>query len=161
MIVNGLARRSPSSFGAENEASEEDRKVIRTAITIAVLVLGTGGALAQGDATAGEQVFKKCMACHAAGDGAKNKVGPELNALLGRTAGTVEGFNYSQAMKDAGAGGLVWTPETLAQYLPKPRDFVKGTKMSFAGLPNPQDIENVIAYLATFSPDFKPAPPPQ
>ncbi len=132
--------------------------MIRTAFAMVVLVLGTGGALAQGDVTAGEQVFKKCMGCHAIGEGAKNKVGPELNALLGRVAGTVEGYSYSQPMKDAGAAGLVWTPETLAQYLPKPRDFVKGTKMSFAGLPKPEDVANIIAYIATFSPDFQPPP---
>lgn len=135
--------------------------MVRTAIAIAVLMLSGGGALAQGDVALGETVFKKCTTCHAVGEGAKNKVGPELNAVLGRTAGTLEGFNYSQAMKDAGAGGLVWTPETLAQFLPKPRDFVKGTKMSFAGLAKPEDVANVIAYLATFSPDFQPPPPAQ
>ena len=130
--------------------------MVRTAIAIAVLMLSGGGALAQGgDAALGETVFKKCMACHAIGEGAKNKVGPELNGVLGRTAGSTD-FNYSQAMKDAGAGGLVWTPDTLAQFLPKPKDFVKGTKMSFMGLAQPEDVANVIAYLATFSPDFQP-----
>jgi cytochrome c len=131
--------------------------MIRTTIAVTALVLTASAALAAGDPAAGENVFKKCAACHAVGEGAKNKVGPELNAVLGRTAGTLEGYSYSQAMKDAGAGGLVWTPETLAQYLPKPRDFVKGTKMSFPGLSNPDDVANVIAYLATFSPDYKPA----
>ncbi len=128
--------------------------MVRTAIAIAVLMLSGGGALAQGDVALGETVFKKCMACHAVGEGAKNKVGPELNGVVGRTAGSID-FSYSQAMKDAGAGGLVWTPETLAQFLAKPKDFVKGTKMTFAGLAKPEDAVNVIAYLATFSP-----PPP-
>ncbi|MBN9316815.1 MAG: cytochrome c family protein [Devosia sp.] len=135
--------------------------MIRITIAVAAVMLSLTGAMAQGDPTAGEQVFKKCAACHAVGDGAQNKVGPVLNAVMGRTAGTLEGYNYSQAMKDAGAGGLVWTPETLAKYLPKPRDLVKGTKMTFPGLPNPDDVANVIAYLATFSPDFKPALPQQ
>ena len=139
------------------EAEWEGLEMIRTTIAVAALVVSVSGALAAGDPAAGEIVFKKCAACHAVGEGAKNKVGPELNAVLGRTAGTLEGYSYSQAMKDAGAGGVVWTPETLAEYLPKPRDFVKGTKMSFPGLPNPDDLTNVIAYLATFSPDFKPA----
>ena len=134
--------------------------MVRTAIAIAVLMLSGGTALAQGgDATLGATVFKKCMACHAIGEGATNRVGPVLTGVLGRTAGTYEGFNYSQGMKDAGAGGLVWTPETLAQFLPKPGAFVKGTKMSFMGLGKPEDVANVIAYLATFSPDFKPAAP--
>jgi cytochrome c len=135
--------------------------MVRTAIAIAALLVGTGGALAQGDVALGEQVFKKCTVCHAVGDGAKNKVGPQLNGVLGRTAGTLEGFNYSQAMKDAGAGGLVWTPETVGEFLTKPKDFVKGTKMTFMGLTKPEDVANVVAYLATFSPDFKPPPPAQ
>jgi cytochrome c len=135
--------------------------MVRTAIAIATLMVGTGGALAQGDVALGEQVFKKCTVCHAVGDGAKNKVGPQLNGVLGRTAGTLEGFNYSQAIKDAGAGGLVWTPETVGEFLTKPKDFVKGTKMTFMGLTKPEDVANVVAYLATFSPDFKPPPPAQ
>ena len=135
--------------------------MVRTAIAIAALMVSAGGALAQGDVALGETVFKKCAVCHAVGEGAKSKVGPVLNGVFGRTAGTLEGFNYSQAMKDAGAGGLVWTPETVSQFLVKPKDFVKGTKMSFMGLPKPEDIANVVAYLATFSPDFKPPPPAQ
>jgi cytochrome c len=92
------------------------------------------------------------------GEGAKTKVGPVLNGVFGRTAGTLAGYNYSPAMVKAGADGLVWTPEVMAQYLVKPRDYVKGTKMTFNGLPNPQDIANVIAYLQTFSPDYVPVP---
>jgi cytochrome c len=130
--------------------------MVRTAIAIAALMVSTGGALAQGDVALGEQVFKKCTVCHAVGEGAKNKVGPHLNGVFGRTAGTLEGYNYSQAMKDAGAGGLIWTPETLAEFVMKPKDFVKGTKMSFMGLAKPEDVANVVANLATFSPDFKP-----
>jgi cytochrome c len=79
--------------------------------------------------------------------------------VLGRAAGSVEGFNYSQGLIDAGAGGLIWTADTLVPWLHKPRDVVPGTKMSFAGLANPADIDNIIAYLATFSPDYVPATP--
>lgn len=134
--------------------------MLRTAIAVATVILGMSPATAAGDPAAGEIVFKKCMSCHAIGEGAKNKVGPVLNGVFGRTAGTFEGYKYSKAMIDAGAGGLVWTPETVQRFLAKPRDFVKGTKMSFPGLPNPVDEENVIAYLLTFSPDFVPPPPP-
>lgn len=128
-------------------------------LSIAVLALPllTTPVLAAGDPAAGAIVFKKCMACHAVGEGAKNKVGPELNGVFGRTTGSLEGFAYSQGLKDAGAGGLVWTPETLVAWLHKPKDVVAGTKMSFAGLAEQADIDNVIAYLATFSPDYKPA----
>jgi cytochrome c2 len=115
---------------------------------------------AAGNPVAGEAVFKKCVACHAIGEGAGNRIGPELNAVLGRPAASVEGFNYSKALVDAAAGGLIWTPETLVPWLQKPKDFLPGTKMTFAGLANPADIDNIIAYLATFSPDYVPAPPP-
>ena len=130
----------------------------RTAAAFAmILTLGTGSALAQGDVTAGEVVFKKCATCHMVGEGAKTKVGPVLNGVFGRVAGTLEGFTYSAAMKKAGEDGLVWTPDKIAEFLVKPKDYVKGTKMTFNGLPNPEDIANVIAYLETFSPDYVPA----
>lgn len=98
------------------------------------------------DVEAGATVFKKCMACHSA-DATTNKVGPHLGGLIGRTAGTVDGFNYSKAMKDAGAGGLVWNEDALSKYLVEPKAMVPGTKMAFAGLKKPEDIQNVIAYL--------------
>lgn len=116
-------------------------------------------AFAAGDPVAGETVFKKCVVCHSIGEGARNKIGPELNAVIGRVAGSVEDFKYSQALIDAGAAGLTWTPETLVPWLTKPKDRVPGTKMSFVGLKEQADIDNVIAYLATFSPDYVPAAP--
>ncbi|MEQ1899172.1 MAG: cytochrome c family protein [Devosia sp.] len=116
-------------------------------------------AFAAGDPLAGETVFKKCAACHAVGEGAKNKVGPELNELMGRVAGTALDYNYSQAMIDAGAAGLIWTPESLVPWLHKPKEAVAGTKMTFAGLGEQADIDNVIAYLLTFSPDYVPSAP--
>ena len=98
----------------------------------------------------GENVFKKCKACHQVGEGAKNKVGPELNGIFGRVAGSVDGFKYSKSMIAAGDDGLVWTEETLAEFLAKPRDYMKGTKMTFAGLRKEDDIKAINAYLATF-----------
>lgn len=130
-------------------------KVLALGLVISALL--AGAAFAEGDAAAGANVFKKCASCHAVGEGAKNKVGPELNLLIGRTAGTAPDFKYSQAMIDAGAGGLVWSAETLHQFLVKPKDFVKGTKMSFPGLKEQADIDNVVAYLATFSTAAAPA----
>jgi cytochrome c len=124
-------------------------KVLALGLVMSALLAGS--AFAEGDAAAGATVFKKCASCHAVGEGAKNKVGPELNLLIGRTAGTAPDFKYSQAMVDAGAGGLVWSAETLHQFLTKPKDFVKGTKMSFPGLKEQADIDNVVAYLTTFS----------
>ena len=109
------------------------------------------------DVKAGAKVFRKCAACHAVGDKAKNKIGQHLNALFGRSAGAVETYKYSKAMASAGAEGLVWTDETVTLYLAKPKGFLKGTKMAFAGLKKDRDIVNVIAYLRTYSPDSEPA----
>jgi len=100
---------------------------------------------------AGEKVFKKCKACHQVGEGAKNRVGPQLNGVMERAAGSVEDFRYSSALKEKAAEGLVWTPETLAAFLAKPRDYMKGTKMSFAGLKSEEDQAAIAAYLASFS----------
>ena len=114
---------------------------------IAVLLAGLqAGASHAQDAAAGEKVFAKCKACHVA-DEAKNKVGPSLLGIIGRTAGTVEGFKYSPAMVDAGKGGLIWDEAKLTEYLKAPKVLVKGTKMAFAGLKEDADILNLIGYL--------------
>ena len=96
-----------------------------------------------GDAAKGRRVFVKCLACHATAKG-QNKVGPSLYAVVGREAGSVEKFNYSDANADS---GIVWTEETLFAYLEKPQDFIPGTRMIFPGLPSAQDRADVIAYL--------------
>lgn len=126
----------------------------RSAVWLAVLALPwlVFSAAAQ-DVDAGAKVFKKCKACHAVGDGAKNKVGPHLNNVFGRTAGTIDGFKYSKVMIAAGEDGLVWDEESITALVTKPRDFMKGTKMSFAGLKKEDDRVNLIAYLKTFSED--------
>jgi cytochrome c len=100
---------------------------------------------------AGEEAFRQCQTCHEVGEGAKNKTGPHLNGVFGRTAGTVEGFRYSKQFVAAGEEGLVWTPETLHDFLMKPRDYIKGTRMSFAGFREEADIAAVTAYLQTYS----------
>lgn len=128
--------------------------ILAFAVTASV-VLGAGSALAQ-DVDAGKNEFKKCLACHAVGEGAKNKVGPVLNNVFGRVAGTAEGFKYSQAMIDKGAEGLVWDHDSLAEFLHKPKDFVPGTKMTFAGIADAEAVDNLLAYLLTFSPDYEP-----
>lgn len=103
-----------------------------------------------GDAEAGAVVFKKCATCHIA-DTDKNKVGPSLNGLFGKTAGTHPGFSYSAAMKKAGESGLVWDEATLREYLRDPKLKVKGTKMAFVGLKDDTELTNLIAYLKQFS----------
>jgi cytochrome c len=90
------------------------------------------------------------MACHRVGENAKNAVGPVLNGVVGRPAGSVEGFNYSTAMKES---GLTWDEATLASYLKNPKDVVPGNKMAFPGLKKDQEIADVIAYLKQFGPN--------
>jgi cytochrome c len=99
----------------------------------------------------GEKVFKKCKACHQVGEDAKNKTGPILNGIVDHAAGAVDGFKYSKPMKAAAKDGLVWNEEELAAFLTKPKKYMKGTKMSFAGLKKEKDVEAVITYLKSHS----------
>jgi cytochrome c len=98
-------------------------------------------------AAKGETVFRRCSACHQVGEGAQNRVGPSLNGVIGRTAGTVEDFRYSNAMKAAGEGGQVWTEEEMYSYLENPRAKVQGTNMAFAGLRDSEERLAVIEYI--------------
>jgi len=108
----------------------------------AVMLLSTT-AVAAGDVAKGKRVFNKCKACHVVHK-EKNRIGPHLVELFGRKAGTVEKFKYSKAMKNS---GIIWDEKTLDAYLKKPRSFMKGTRMPFAGLKKDKDRENIIAYL--------------
>jgi cytochrome c len=120
-------------------------------LTALVFITSLGRAGAQ-DAAAGENVFKVCKACHQIGEGAKNAVGPELNGLVGRKAGSAPDYSYSDANKNS---GLTWDEATLKDYLKDPRAKVPGTKMIFPGLKKDADIDNVVAYLKQFGPDGK------
>jgi len=125
--------------------------VLSRAVALALVVSGglAGGAMAleAGDAAAGAKVFKKCVACHTTEAGGKSGIGPNLNGVFGRTAGTLEGFGYSDAMKAAGAGGRVWNDETIAEYLRKPKEAIPKNKMAFVGLKKDTDLANILAYL--------------
>ena len=110
---------------------------------VGLMMLVGGPVLAAGDAAAGKKVFNKCKACHVV-DAEKNRVGPYLKGVIGRPAGTVEGFKYSTAMKDS---GIVWDEVTFAEYIADPKAYVPGNKMAFPGLKKAADIENLIAYL--------------
>jgi len=125
--------------------------MLKRALTTALFLGAAVAAQADGDIAKGEKVFKKCAACHAVGDGAKNKIGPVLNGIIGRPAASLADFKYSDAMKAKGAEGLVWTDEVLHEYLKKPSAMVKGTTMSFAGLRKDAERDDVIAYLAQFN----------
>lgn len=112
----------------------------------AAIVLATvavSGAVAQ-DLENGAEVFKKCRACHQIGEGAKNAVGPQLNGLFGRKAGTTEGFTFSEANK---ASGVTWDEATFANYIKDPRAAMPGNKMAFAGVKEEEDIKDLTAFI--------------
>ena len=122
----------------------------------ALTVLAAAPSFADEDLKKGKKTFKKCKACHAVGKGAKAKVGPPLNNIFGRTAGTYKSeksgkaYKYSKAMKAKGAEGLVWNEETLAKFLKKPKKFIPKTKMAFSGLKK-KKIDDLLDYLESFS----------
>lgn len=125
-------------------------RLLAGAVTLAIAT-SAGAAFAQdGDPEAGKKVFRQCQACHMVGDNAKPRVGPPLNDLFGRQAGTYEGFRYSPAMKGAGDNGLVWNDETVSAYLKDPRGYIKGNRMAYPGLRKDEDVVNVIAYLKQY-----------
>jgi cytochrome c len=112
-------------------------------ILAGALVLSGSAALAQGDPENGEKVFNKCKVCHVA-DEETNKIGPTLVGIFGRPAGSVEGFKYSDAMKES---GVTWNEETVAAYVADPKGYIQGNKMAFPGLKKEQEIADLIAYL--------------
>jgi cytochrome c len=121
------------------------------ALTLVISLIAASGALAQ-DAAAGKTSFNKCLACHAIGEGAKNKVGPELNGLDGRRSGTAEGYSYSDANKNS---GITWNKQVFLEYIKEPNAKIPGTKMAFAGIKNEKEANDLWAYIAQFDKDGK------
>jgi cytochrome c len=117
-------------------------------IVAAGLVMALPAVASAQDADAGKSVFNKCRACHDIGEGAKNKVGPHLNNIAGRKAASVEGFNYSDAMKNS---GIVWDDANLDAYIADPKGKIPGNKMVFVGIKDEADRKNLIAYMKSAS----------
>jgi cytochrome c len=122
-----------------------------SALAVVTSLIAASGAMAQ-DAAAGKTSFNKCLACHAIGEGAKNKVGPELNGLDGRKSGTVDGYSYSDANKSS---GIIWNKEVFLEYIKDPKTKIPGTKMVFAGIKNEKEANDLWAYVAQFDKDGK------
>ena len=125
---------------------------MRGFILVALLaVAGAGEASAQ-DAAAGEKVFSTCKLCHQIGENAKNAVGPVLNGIIGRKAGSVAAYSYSEANKNS---GITWDEATFREYIKDPKAKVPGTKMAYAGLKDEQKINDLVAFLKQFDADGK------
>lgn len=144
------AATEPAAPAAEAPAAETPAADAPAAAAAAVAlveldVTDASGAKLSGDPAAGERVFRQCQACHSIQAG-QNRVGPTLAGIIGRTAGTVPGFNYSEANRSS---GKVWTEQAMFEYLENPRASIPGTTMAFAGLRQPQQRADVIAYIQT------------
>ena len=122
-----------------------------SALAVVTSLIAASGAPAQ-DIAAGKTSFNKCLACHAIGEGAKNKVGPELNGLNGRKSGTAEGYSYSDANKNS---GISWSKDVFLEYIKDPKAKIPGTKMAFAGIKNEKEANDLWAYVAQFDKDGK------
>ena len=118
-------------------------------ISVLTLAISTGAALAQ-DVSAGETSFRKCQPCHDVGENAKNKLGPPLNGIDGRKAGTVADYNYNEGIKNS---GITWSDETFKEYVKDPRAKFPDTKMFFVGIKDDKEIGDLWAYLKQFSAD--------
>jgi cytochrome c len=141
-------RGSPRPRNAGGEAwpsSLVARRIFPALVGVVGLSVVTSAAMAEGDPLAGKRVFAKCAICHTAEPG-KNKIGPSLFNLIGRPAGRASGYSYSPAMHDLNKS---WDPAVLDEYLASPKAMVPGTKMTFPGIANKQERDDVIAFLGT------------
>jgi cytochrome c len=139
---------------AEHPATHQEHSMKQLTLSTLIVIASaaaSSAALAQ-DVAAGKTSFNKCMACHAVGDGAKNKVGPVLNGLSGRKSGTVEGYSYTEANKNS---GITWDEATFKDYIKDPKAKIPGTKMVFAGIKNEQEAGDLWAFLAQYDKDGK------
>ena len=127
------------------------KKLTLSALALIASSAAAPAAWAQ-DAAAGKTSFNKCLACHAVGEGAKNKVGPVLNGLDGRKSGTVEGYSYTEANKNS---GITWSKEQFLDYIKDPKAKIPGTKMIFAGIKKDNEAADLWAFLNQYDKDGK------
>ena len=127
------------------------KRLTLSALAVITASAATTAALAQ-DVAAGNTSFIKCMACHSIGEGAKNKIGPELNGLDGRKSGTAPDFNYSDANKNS---GITWNEAEFKEYIRDPKAKIPGTKMAFAGIKNDKEVNDLWAFIAQYDKDGK------
>ena len=126
----------------------DHNRLALASLALAVALGLTAKAEETGDPDKGQKIFNRCKACHVVEQGGKSRTGPNLHGVIGRQAGSVEDYKYSDAMKKAGQNGLTWTPEKLHTYLADPRGMMPGNKMAFPGLKDAKERSDVIAYIA-------------
>ncbi|MDB5568042.1 MAG: cytochrome c family protein [Tardiphaga sp.] len=124
---------------------------LRALLIVAATTAASSVALAQ-DVAAGKSSFNKCLACHSIGEGAKNKVGPELNGLDGRKSGTAEAYSYSDANKNS---GITWNEAQFKDYIKDPKAKIPGTKMAFAGIKKETEVNDLWAFISQYDKDGK------
>jgi cytochrome c len=140
----------PSANPANNEEHSMKKMTLSVLIVIASSAVASA-ALAQ-DVAAGKTSFNKCLACHAIGEGAKNKVGPELNGLDGRKSGSAPDYSYTDANKNS---GITWSEAEFKDYIKDPKAKIPSTKMIFAGIKNEKEASDLWAFLAQYDKDGK------
>ena len=157
------ARSTACADGSPSTRAASRRRCWTAGLLAAALSLGLPAAGAwSADAGRGKALYGQCKRCHQVGGGARHRIGPHLNDLFGRAAGSLGDFRYSPAMRAAGSGGLVWTGATLNTFLAAPRALVARSRMSFAGMKGDRDRADLLAWLRGFSgahPDLPPAEP--
>jgi cytochrome c len=131
---------------------EHSMKKITVSLLVSLASIGAAHSARAQDAAAGENSFKKCLACHSIGEGAKNKVGPELNGIDGRKSGTAPDYSYSDANKNS---GITWSKDQFLEYITDPKAKIPGTKMIFPGIKNEKERNDVWAYISQFDKDGK------
>jgi len=119
-------------------------------LLIAVTLIAVSAPAFAQDVDAGEKSFRKCLPCHAIGEGATNKLGPVLNGLEGRKSGTIEGYTYTDANKNS---GITWNEASFKEYILDPRAKIPNTKMIFPGIKNEKEVNDLWSYLASYKPD--------
>jgi cytochrome c len=149
-IPRGPWHKQPAPLTGKDEEHPMNKPTTSALIVIAAMAAASG-ALAQ-DATAGKASFNKCLACHAIGEGAKNKVGPELNGLDGRKSGSAPDYSYSDANKNS---GITWNEAEFKDYIKDPKAKIPGTKMAFAGVKNEKEVNDLWAFISQYDKDGK------
>jgi cytochrome c len=153
MILTVRSAASPDNIKIpvlEGSTKQESR--MRGFVFVVLLAIAGAGEVRAQDAAAGEKVFGVCKACHQIGETAKNNVGPVLNGVIGRKAGSVPGYSYSAANKDS---GITWDEATFREYIKDPKAKIPGTKMIYAGLKDEQKTNDLVAFLKQFDSDGK------